>query len=336
MTEEKLQTNLAEFSRCEEETWSELDDESGRRLFDNADVAMEDTIRHALWKDVVLRATDLNDIEIHVRDGVAYLSGYVTSMSNLKRVDKALQGIEEQPRVRTELVVDDQVTFEVAAALAELEHKYQCKFFTGVSHGVVALNGDVSSMEVRELAEQSAASHPLVRGVLNYISVPGFEQNPEEHRFLQPTVGTEINFRDGAIGTIEKVVINHHNRLVEAVVIKGRLNDAPQSAKEPIRPGSELQVIPISVMGNLTNNSGFLTVESTEFDKYQEFNPDHFITPWADWSPPYPYCSKDILFPAEYGQPQRIEGKPDEAPLASDEPRKALDKEIDHNDSLGG
>jgi hypothetical protein len=232
--------------------------------------------------------------------------------------------------------VDDQVTFEVAASLAELEHKYQCKFFTGISHGVVALNGEVSSEEVRDLAEQYAARHPLVRGVLNYISVPGREQDPEEHRFLQPSVGTEVNFRDGAIGTVEKVVINPNNRLVEAVVIKGRLNDTPQSANEPIRSGSNLQVIPMTAMGNLTNNSGFLTIESTEFEKYQEFNPDHFINPWADWSPPYPYCSKDILFSAEYGQPERIEGKPDEAPLASKEPQKALEKEIDHNDSLGG
>src|SRR5512135_2023746 len=127
MTEERLQTNLVEFSRCEEETWEQLDEESGHSRPDNKDTALEDTIRHALWKDVVLRATDLNDIEIHVKDGVAYLSGYVTSMSNRKRVDKALQDIEEQPSVRTDLVVDDQVTFEVAASLAELEHKYQCK-----------------------------------------------------------------------------------------------------------------------------------------------------------------------------------------------------------------
>jgi len=337
MTEEKLQTNLVEFSRCEEQTWAQLDeDESGQPRIDEKDAALEDTIRHALWMDTVLRGTDLDDMEIHVRDGIAYLSGYLTSVSNRKRVEKALKSVEGLLSIRSELIVDDQITFEVAASLAELEHQHKCKFFTGVSHGVVALNGDVNNLDVREMAGQAAARHPLVRGVLNYISVPGLDQNPEEHRFMQPTIGTEVNFRDGAIGTVEQVVINPHNRLVVAAVIKGHLNDNPQSAKEPIRSGSGLVVIPMDAMGNLTNNSGFLTIRSTDFEKYQEYNADDFITPWADWVPPYPYCPKDILFPAEYRQPGRVEGKPDETPLASKAGEKALNQEIDHNDSLGG
>jgi osmotically-inducible protein OsmY len=334
MTEEKLQTNLEEFSRCEEQTWAQLDDEGSHHRIDNKDVALEDTIRHALWLDTVLRVTDLDDIEIHVRDGIAHLSGYLTSVTNRKRVDKALETVEGLRNVRSELVVDDQLTYEVSASLAELEHQYQCKFFTGVSHGVVALNGEVNSLEVREAAEKLAASNPQVRGVLNYISVPGLDQNPEEHRFLQPSIGGDINFRDGAAGTVEQVVINPDNRLVVAAVIKGHIVDALQPVI--VQSDSQLLVIPMSAMGNLTNNSGSLTIKSTDSTAYQEFNADNFITPWADWAPPYPYCSKDVLFPAEYHQPGKIEGKPDQAPSMRKDGEKALNEEIDHNDSLGG
>jgi hypothetical protein len=58
----------------------------------------------------------------------------------------------------------------------------------------------------------------------------------------------------------------------------------------------------MNVMGHLTNFSGFLTILSTDFAKFQKFDPAAFTTPKRDWVPPYPYCRDDVLFPVLYEQ----------------------------------
>jgi hypothetical protein len=52
----------------------------------------------------------------------------------------------------------------------------------------------------------------------------------------------------------------------------------------------------------LTNFSGFLNILSTDFAKFQKFDPAAFTTPKRDWVPPYPYCRDDVLTPVLYEQ----------------------------------
>jgi hypothetical protein len=49
----------------------------------------------------------------------------------------------------------------------------------------------------------------------------------------------------------------------------------------------------------LTRDSGFLHIQSEETERYKDFSPALFFTPAADWTPPYPYCPTDVLFPVE-------------------------------------
>jgi osmotically-inducible protein OsmY len=284
------------------------------------DADIEEKVHQALWKDDVLRATDNNEIDIRVKNGIVYLSGHMISTTNRQRVEKALQTVDRILAIRTHLVLDDELTREVATSLSQLEHIHHCKFYTGVSHGVVVLNGEVESMEVRQSAEQSAANHPNVRGVINYIRVPGFDLDLSNQRFLQPPIGKEMYFLDGISGIIRQVVINPDNRMVTALILQGHFNDLQQkltlSNNSLAQAEKQLLLIPMSVVGYLTKSSGSLTIKSTEFSMYQKFDSALFIAPTKDWVPPYPYCQDEVLFPVENKQ--------------------AISEQIVANDSLGG
>ena len=338
--EQVLQTNLDEFSRCEEQAWLQSDDENNHGPIEKTDAGIEEKIDHALWKDDVLRVTDNKEIDIHVKNGIVYMSGHLISSTNRNRVEKALQTVEGIRGSRSKLVMDDELMLEVAVSLGKIEHDHQCKFFTGVSHGVVVLNGEVSSMDVRNSAEKCAASHPNVRGVINYIHAPGVDPGLQDYRFLQPPIGKEICFRDGVTGIVQQVVINPDNRLVIAMTIKGHIYDLPRnlslSNNTVAQPAGQLLVIPMSVMGHLTNGSGFLTIKSTDFSKYQKFDASIFTSPEAGWVPPYPYCPDDVLFPAGYQHVGKIASIPNQAPPKRRTGEQVLSEQVLANDSLGG
>ena len=342
INEQGSHINPGEFSRCEER--DRLQEKNGndhsptRRM----DVALEEEIMHAIWQDNVLRATDSHEIDIHVEDGIVYLSGHLLSSINYQRVKKALQTTSKEMRgSKSSLVMDDDLLLEVAASLGPLEQLHHCKFFTGVSHGVVVLNGDVSSTNIRLSAELCAASHPNVRGVINYIRVPGIDLGLQDHRLLQPSIGKEICFRDGVSGIVKQVVINPDNRRVIAMTIRGRFYDAQQNISTatngPIRAAEQTLVIPMNVVEHLTDSSGFLTIQSSDFAKMQKFNASLFSAPPTDWTPPYPYCPADVLFSIESQPVNAIsESVPERVSATLKVEERVLSAQLLANDSLGG
>ena len=329
--EQELQINPDEYSRCEEQR--QMTDH-GKSLspIQKTDAAIQKSIYSALWKDEVLRALDYYEMDVHVKNGVVYLNGHIVGTSSQSRVNFAIQAIPGILGIKNNLVLDDKLTCEVAASLAKLEHTYNCKFFTGVSHGVVLLNGQVSNTDVRMMAEQYAASHPKVRGVINNIRVPGFDLGMQDHRFLQPPIGKKIYFSDGISGFVRKVVINPDNRRVVAMIIQGNFDESrgylTLSNNNGGRSVEQQLVIPMSVIRHLTNSSGFLTIRSTDFTKYQEFDMSRFILPNNDWTPPYPYCPDEVLFPVAYLKNQASSMFKVQA--------MKLNEELLYNDSLGG
>ncbi len=322
--EKVLKTNLNEYYRCGERTWLETEDKKCHGLIHDADAAFEEKINDALWKDDVLRVTDNHEIGIHVKNGIVYMSGHLLSTTNRQRVEKALKTVDGIQGIKSNLVMDDELMSEVATSLGQLERVHHCKFFTGVSHGVVVLNGEVSSVKLRLLAEQYAASHPKVRAVINYIRVSGIDLGLQDHRMLQPPIGKEIYFQDGVSGIVRKVVANPDNRRVIAMIIQGHIYDSRQnltlSNNSSAQSAEQQLVIPMNVVEHLTNSSGFLTIKSTDFTKYQRFDVSLFTDPAEGWIPPYPYCPEDVLFPINH---QYVE-------------EKIQNKELLANDSLGG
>jgi hypothetical protein len=271
-------------------------------------------------------------MDVHVKNAVVYLSGHIVGTSSQSRVNFAIQAIPGILGIKNNLVLDDKLTYEVAASLGELEHTYDCKFFTGVSHGVVLLNGQVANKDVHTMAEQYAASHPKVRGVINNIDVPRFDLGLQDHRFLQPTIGKKIYFSDGIFGFVRKVVINPDNRRVVAMIIQGNFDESRRYLNLSNNNGGrsvEQQLhIPMSVIRHLTKSSGFLNIHSTDFTKYQAFDVSRFILPNNDWTPPYPYCPDDVLFPIAY-----LKNKA--SSMFKVQEMKLID-ELLYNDSLGG
>ena len=324
-------TNPDELSRCEERRQI-IDRGKSIRPIQKTDASIRQSIYHALWKDDVLRAMEYSEIDVHVKNGIVYLDGHIMSTVSQSRIEKAMRAIPGILGIINNLVLDDRLLHEVARALGDLEHTYACKFFTGASHGVVSLNGIVSDESVRLWAEKSVASNPNVRAVMNHVRVSGTEFKLQEQRFMQPTIGETIHFLDGASGVVRQVIINPNNRCAIAMTIQGKFNVGElNSAAE------QLVVIPMNEVRHLTRDSGFLYINTTERNRYTEFNPARFFTPGNSWKAPHPYCSNDVLFPVEKEEVeyQGLEQFP-RSPFVVMWEEQSLREELLTNDSLGG
>lgn len=296
-------TSLSEFDRCNEQPGLTIEEQNKQAKGDRADDSIAEKVDQALRKNSVLRSTDYGKIDVAVHDGFVYLSGHVISAGNQRRAEDAVSTIPGVLGVKNNLVADDQLIREVAGALGKIEHEHGVKIFTGAQNGVVGLHGDVRNANVRSLAEKCAASIPGVRGVINQMSYLEADKKTEDQRFLQPAIGEQMYFRDGIPGTIQKVIINPNNLRVVAMVVRGRYSNPKDDPRfltygEDQTPQRNVY-IPMSAVRYLTKSSGFLTIDSAEAARSSDFDPSGFSAPGADWSPPYPYCPEDVLFPLE-------------------------------------
>ncbi len=327
--------NTDKFSRCEER---EEIPEYGNKLspIQKNDVAIKNSVSNALWKDAVLRAIEYEQIDVHVKNGAVRLSGHIANTSSWNRIEHALRAIPGLQGFQNDLVLDDWLTNQVAASLGRLEHTYDCKFFTGVSHGLVSLDGIVSDESVKLLAEKCAADHPNVRGVINHIRVSGKETGLSDLPFLQPLIGETIYFLDGLHGVVRQVIMNPNNRRVIAMTVQGQFVDQLQDLQSlnqgAIQSPGRQMAIPMYLVRFLTRDSGFLLISSNERSRDLDFNPAFFIAPNVDWTPPYPYCHEDVLFPAEH----RVMNESHQLPLEEMSEGTSLKKQVFENDSIGG
>ena len=331
--------NPDEFSRCEE-LKPKTDQGKSISPDQKTDAILKESINHALWKDDVLRAIEQYEIEIHVRNAVVYLNGHIVSTTSLKRVETAIRTVPGVRGLQNNLVLDDKLTNDIATSLAELEHTYDCKFFTGASHGVISLNGIVRDENVKLLAGRYAVSNPNVRGVINHVRVSGDEAGLRDLPFLQPTLGATIYFQDGVSGVIRQVIVDPGNRRVVAMTVWVRFADQRQQLK-PLNHGEaqspeRLVVIPMEAIRYLTGASGFLHIKSTEQERYMDFDPASFVMPRADWTPPFPYCPADVLFPCEDQMADIETAQPHEGLFEAVAEGAHIPEQLLVNDSLGG
>jgi osmotically-inducible protein OsmY len=297
-------TEPNEWIRCRDTDPLTVGDPGKQNEKSTADLALAHEVDLALWKDAAFRATEYDNIDVRISGGIVYLYGHVSSLTNQHRAERAIQAIPGLLGINNNLIPDDKLLAEVATALGSLEHTYNCKFFTGVSHGVVLLSGEVGSAEVVSLAEKCAAGNPNVRAVINSVSVNGSVLATEDQPFLQPSIGEEIFFLNGISGVVSQVIINPDNRRVVAMTVRGRFASQRQDLKSldngDVRSPEHVIVLTMDLVRYLTKVSGFLYISSKDRKKYMEFDPASFIAPNVDWVPPYPYCSEDVLFSAAY------------------------------------
>ncbi len=280
---------------------------------------LAEKVDRALWNNGVLRSTDYGEIDVAVKGRIVFLSGHVISTGNQQLAETAARTIPGVLDVKNDLVPDDNLIREVAAALGKIEHAYGVKFFTGAQNGVVVLNGEVSSTDIRTLAEKCAADIPGVRGVINYVRSPEIDLRTEDQRFLQPGIGEQIYFRDGLCGTVQRVVINPNNRRVVSMIVQRQISNH-QSELGSLMGGKTLLpeglvIIPMNIIRYMTRSSGYLHIHSADTAKYSDFDPAFFIAPEKAWTPPYPYCQDDVLFQVEsFDEMNRTERAPANIP----------------------
>lgn len=293
-----------EFSRCDEPT-RQSEQGNATSPGQRSDASLKTSVEHAIWKDEVLRAIEYYEIDVRAKNGIVHLNGHIANTTSRIRIENAIRTLPGLLGLENHLVLDEKLTLEIAEALGKLEHTYGCKFFTGSSHGVVSINGTVSSEKVKLLAEICAAGYPKVRAVMNHVRVAD-AMGPElqELPFMQPRIGETIYFLDGPSGVVKRVIINPNNRRVIAMFLFVNFPNTrlPVNSAGDAKTSLPMQLVhvPMDVVGYLTTGSGFLLIKSTDRSRYQEFDPASFFAPSADWTPPYPYCPNDVLFPVEY------------------------------------
>jgi osmotically-inducible protein OsmY len=323
-------TDPGELIRCRESSQSMLESQMEDNKSTKADTAMAHEVDNALWKDATFRATDYDHISVRVIGRIVYLFGHVISLTNQHRAERALQSIPHLLGVNNYLIPDDQLLAEVSSALGSLEHAYNCKFFTGVSHGVVLLSGNVNDAKLILLAEKCASSNPNVRGVINSVRIEGGDLDLQNPPFLQPIIGEEIFFLNGVSGLVKQVIINPDNRCVIAMTVQGQFTDQRQELKSfnngEARPPERLIVISMNSIRYLTRDSGFLYINSDDRERVENFEPALFRMPDLGWVPPYPYCTKEVLFPFDY---QAVDYEVVTG-------HQLLREQLPANDSLGG
>jgi osmotically-inducible protein OsmY len=331
--------NANKFSRCEERMQM-ADHENKLTPIQKNDSAIKDHIGTALWKDDAIRATEYDEINVHVNSGVVYLNGHIVSAASQNHIENIIRAIPGIEGIINNLILDDKLTLEVAASLVELEHDYDCKFFTGTSHGVVFLGGIVNNEKVILLAERCAANNPNVRGVISNIHSSRTGNGLHTQRFLQPVIGELIYFLDGVSGTVKQVIINPNNRCVIAMVLQGKFTDS-QYEKNSLADGrtripEQLVIVPVRVVRYLTKVSGFLYILSSERKQYMDFDAGHFFAPDKDWVPPYPYCSSDVLFPInDLNEDLQIVSEPDLFPFGEIIEEASVREQFFATDSFG-
>lgn len=294
----------AEVSRCDERI-QPGDLGKAPSSMAGTDASLKGSVERAIWKDEVLRAIEYYEIDVGVKDGIVHLNGHIANTTSRIRIENAVRSVPGIPGVRNHLILDEKLTGEVAGALAALEHTHGCKFFTGSSHGVISITGVVNNENVKLLAEMYAARNPNVRAVINHVRVAGAaRQELQDLPFLQPIIGERIYFRDGHSGVVKRVVINPNNRRVIAMVLLVNFIDPrlPFNSLKDGKPGLPVPFVhvPMDTVRYLTKVSGFLLINSDEHSRYQVFDSGSFFAPGNDWTPPYPYCPDDVLFPVEY------------------------------------
>jgi osmotically-inducible protein OsmY/uncharacterized protein YrrD len=263
------------------------------------DSAIAADVDQALWSDEVVRALDIETIDVVVCDGVVILNGYATTPASKARAERYARQVPGVLRVENQIVTDSEVVTAVAQALARDARTCRARIFAHADHGVVTLYGELDNPDVHAATEKVAASVTHLRGVVNLIQAPGVVVDPAQQRVVQPRIGQHVYAQDEFLGHVERVIVSPRHRRVTAFVVRGSLPDLDRAGMgalpDDVPPEERWLVIPIEVVQDVTDRGIRLTISAGEATRFAEFDPNDFVAPDAGWQPPYPYTHADVL-----------------------------------------
>ena len=126
-----------------------------------------------LWKYDVIRSIDINSFSVSVVNGVVLLTGHLSRASNRRLIEYIAHSVPDVTAVNNKLVVDDELTMQVALALGRDERTRPFVLPVGCSHGWVHLSGEVPAREIQLVAEEVAGQVASVRGIVSLPKVAG-------------------------------------------------------------------------------------------------------------------------------------------------------------------
>jgi osmotically-inducible protein OsmY len=264
------------------------------------DEELEDNIHHTIWDNNALWMTYYSEFDATVKDGIITLRGYVPAASDKRIIENTVKSVAGVLGIEDRLAADYDLSIAVARALSRDEDTRLAMISVNTRKGNVSLSGHGQCATIRYKAEGLAASIPDVRGVINTIQAPGISIDPGEDRFFQPPTNREVYATDMFLGSVEKVIINPHNRRVIAILVHGNFPD-PKSVDSSGWPREgafqrRRVILPSRLIDYVTHSSVSLHIDSLEAAEYADYDATQYALPPDDWQPPYPYYREDILF----------------------------------------
>ena len=259
------------------------------------DNRIHDEIWDELYKRWEIRALDISSFSVSVDNRRVQLRGHLTMESNRRLIESICASVPGVIGVDDCLVVDHELTLEVAQALAKDSRTRSQILPVGIYHGWVGIGGQVPSQSLQLAAEEVAAGVPSVRGVISLPTVIGQDPMPQRHA-VEPLVSSHVYNLDGQVGTVTEVIIDPLSRLVTHIAVSAiDLWDGT-----PVR-GEYL--VPVESILLANKESVFLRREGRRLQSFRPFDPSAFSRAPGTWQPPYPYLPGKLLWPAGYIKP---------------------------------
>jgi osmotically-inducible protein OsmY len=248
-------------------------------------------IQKAFRRHEQIGALDLGSFSISVQDGFVLLTGHLSQDYQRDLIENLACSIPGIKAVHNKLVLDSDLTIQVAERLDKDERTHRFILPVGSSHGWIRLGGVVPSRELQNTAEEIAAQVPFVRGVLSRPRVIG-EAPETERRSIQPRIRAKIYDYNLQEGVVTQVVIQPRNRLVTHVV--ANTNDFSGGVFVP-----HDYLITVRAMEQVNKESILLKRNGPPLDAFPAFEPSDYPLAPLGWQPPYPYTAGAVRWSCE-------------------------------------
>jgi osmotically-inducible protein OsmY len=251
-----------------------------------------DSILTEIWKavrqDAQIRALDMGSFSVSVKDGFVLLTGHLSRKSHRELIEEIACSVPGVNAVRNNLVVDSELTIQVAERLSRDDRTRRFIFPVGAANGWVRLGGVVPRRELQMAAEEIAAQAPCVRGVLSRPRL--IDKFPEmERRPIQPQIQAKVYDYNRQEGVVTQVVIQPRNRLVTHAVVSA----------SGFHNGNFLfyeYFVPVEAMEVVNKESIFLKRKGPPLNAFPAFEASEYPPAPVDWQPPYPYTAGTVLW----------------------------------------
>ena len=228
-----------------------------------------------------ISAIDIDSFSVSVQDGFVRLTGHLSRKYHREFIEDIACSLPGVNAVQNDLILDSELTIQVAERLSMDERTRRSIFPVGSAHGWVRVGGVVARRELQMAAEEIAAQVPSVRGVLSRPRVIG-EYPETQQRPIQPRTQAKVYGYNRQEGVVTQVVIQPRNRLVtHAVVSASGFRDGRFIFYE--------YLVPVEGMEVVNKESIFLKRNGPPLKAFPAFEPSEYPLAPLDWQPPYPY-----------------------------------------------